>query len=290
LSNGLRRSLVDVHDPDLSIREQCRLLGIHRSLFYYQPIGESPLNLELMKLIDQVHLLEPCFGYRRICEILRRMGHQINEKRVLRLMQKMSISAQYPKPKTSIKNSEHQIYPYLLKGLTIDEPNQVWCADITYIPIEGGYFYLVAIMDWYSRYVLAWELSNSMETSFCLEALSWALRKSKPEIFNTDQGSQFTSKRFVDALKEKQIKVSHDGKGRFMDNIFIERLWRSLKYEEVYLYCYEDGREAYQGISSWIRRHNELNPHSSFGYKTPEEVYSNMRKKKINISNFQKFF
>ncbi len=210
MSNGLRRSLTDAHGPDLSIREQRQLLGIHRPLFYDPPIGESALNVELMKFIDQIHLLEPCFGYRRICEILRRMGHQINEKRVLRLMQTTGTSAPYPKPQTSIKNPDHQIYPYLLKGLKIDTPNQVWCADITDIPVEGGFFYLVAIMDWYSRYVLIWELSTSLETSFCLEALTWALNKKRPEIFNTSQGSRLTSKRIASAL-EKYYKLTQNG-------------------------------------------------------------------------------
>lgn len=282
--------MIDPSDSHMSIREQCELLGIHRSLYYYQAAGESNLNLELMRLIDEIHLLDPNLGYPRMRELLQRMGYQVSKNRVARLMRTMGIRAHYPAPKTSNQGCDYQVFPYLLKGLKIIRPNQVWCADITYIPVEQGFFYLVAIMDWFSRYVLAWELSNSMETQFCLDALSRAFANSVPEIFNTDQGSQFTSNRFTEVLTQKQIQVSHDGKGRFVDNIFIERLWRSLKYEEVYPNCYRGGREAYQQIGKWFRRYNQIRSHQSLDYYTPEEVYFGLAKRKINISQYRNLF
>lgn len=282
--------MITPDDPELSIRKQCELLSVNRSLFYYQAAGESTLNLELMRLIDEVHLLDPSLGSPRMREVLRRFGYAISRNRIERLMRKMGIRAHYRAPKTSIQGADHQVFPYLLKGVKIIRPNQVWCADITYIPVDNGFFYLIAIMDWFSRYVLSWELSNSMETQFCLDALGQAIGPSKPEIFNTDQGSQFTSRRFIEALQEAEIQVSHDGKGRFMDNIFIERLWRSLKYEEVYANCYSDGKQAYQGIGNWIKRYNQIRLHQSLDYYTPEEVYFGEKKKELSISVFRKFF
>lgn len=283
-------ALVNRSDQDMSLRKQCELLSLHRSLIYYKPAGESSLNLELMRIIDELHLLDPSLGSPRIHSLLQRMDYSINRKRVERLMRKMGIQARYPKPKTTSQNPDHQKFPYLLRELKIERPGQVWCTDITYIPIEGGFFYLVAIMDWYSRYILSWELSNSMETSFCLDALEAAFIKGIPEIFNSDQGSQFTSNRFVEALQQKQIQVSHDGKGRFIDNIFIERFWRSLKYEEVYAFCYTDGEVAYNRIANWINRYNCIRPHQSLKYSTPEEIYFGWKKKKRSISEIRKFF
>ena len=282
--------MIDRNDPELSIRKQCELLSLNRSLLYYKPAGESSLNLELMRVIDEIHLLDPSLGSPRMRETLVRMGYGVSVNRIERLMRVMGIRASYPLPKTSNKHADHQVFPYLLKGLEIVRPLQVWCADITYIPVEDGFFYLVAIMDWHSRYVLAWELSNSMETSFCLDALTVALRGSRPEIFNTDQGSQFTSHRFIEALTSRQIQPSHDGKGRFIDNIFIERLWRSLKYEEVYAYCYSNGEVAYKGIRNWITRYNQIRPHQSLNYFTPEEVHFGLPKRQITLSEYRKFF
>ncbi len=282
--------MVDRADLELSIRKQCELLSLNRSLFYYKPAGESSLNLELMRMIDEIHLLDPSLGSPRMRETLCRLGYGVSVNRIERLMRIMGIRASYPLPKTSNKNADHHLFPYLLKGLKIVRPCQVWCADITYIPVEDGFFYLVAIMDCYSRYILAWELSNSMETQFCLDALSTAVNNSKPEIFNTDQGSQFTSHRFIEALTAKQIQPSQDGKGRFIDNIFIERLWRSLKYEEVYAYCYSDGQAAYKGIRKWINRYNQIRPHQSLNYYTPEEVHFGLPKKQITLPEYRKFF
>lgn len=290
LSLSERKSLVDKNDPAISIRKQCDWLGLHRSFLYYKPAGESSLNLELMRWIDEIHLLDTSLGSPRIKELLNRMGYPVSRNRIERLMRKMGIRASYPTPKTSRQGADSQVFPYLLKGLKIDRPCQVWCADITYIPVEKGFFYLVAIMDWFSRYILSWELSNSMESSFCLQALHTATRQARPEIFNTDQGSQFTSNGFIEALQQKQIQISHDGKGRFVDNIFIERLWRSLKYEEVYAYCYQDGDAAYRGIRNWIRRYNQIRPHQSLEYYTPKEVHFGLDKQTFSISQYRKFF
>lgn len=274
----------------LSVRHQCQLLEVARSMVYYHAAGESPINLELMRLIDELHMLDVSFGYPRITQVLRRLGYEVNRKRVARLMRKMGIRAHYPAPKTSMQSTEHQVFPYLLKGLEIIRANQVWATDITYIPIEGGFFYLVAIMDLFSRYILAWELSNSLEIQFCLDALERALGKAHPEIFNSDQGSQFTSPQFTKKLLSANIQVSHDGKGRFLDNIFVERLWRSLKYEEVYAFCYKDGQEAYQRIGNWIFRYNEIRPHQSLNYATPKETYFGLPQQELTLSSLRNSF
>ena len=274
----------------LSVRHQCQLLEVARSMIYYRPAGESSLNLELMRLIDEIHLLDPSLGSPRIRELLIRLGYEVNVKRVARLMRKMGIRASYPAPKTSKKVTDHQIYPYLLKGLAIIRSDQVWATDITYIPVEGGFFNIVAIMDQKSRFILSWERSNSLEIQFCLDALEAALSSSTPEIFNSDQGGQFTSSRFVGRLLEKEIKVSHDGKGRFLDNIFVERLWRSLKYEEVYAFCYQDGQEAARRIGNWIFRYNEIRPHQSLNYATPKETYFGLGQQKLTISRLRNLF
>jgi len=227
-----------------------------------------------MKLIDRQYLARPFYGSRKMAVWLKSQGKQVNRKRVRRLMGLLGIRAIYRRPRTSQPGKGHQKYPYLLKGLKIDRPNQVWAADITYIPMAKGFLYLVAIIDWYSRKVLSWKLSNTLDADFCVEALKEALRKGRPEIFNTDQGSQFTSDEFTGTLKENNIKISMDGKGSYNDNLFIERLWRSVKYEEVYLKAYQDGREARQSLADYFRFYNNERPHQALGYKTPAEVYA----------------
>jgi len=266
--------MVDSKHPKLSIARQCEILKISRSSYYYEPKGESTLNLTLMRRIDEQFLETPFYGSRQMKRHLRRQGYPIGRKRVRRLMRKMGIAAIYQAPKTSKPHPDHKIYPYLLRYAAIDRPDQVWCADITYIPMRRGFLYLVAIMDWASRSVLAWRLSNSLDASFCVEALEEAIaRYGCPEIFNTDQGSQFTSYEFTQVLQDAGIRISMDGKGRWTDNIFIERLWRSLKYECIYLNEFEGGSEARQGIGNWFDLYNRRRPHSSLGDRTPMEVY-----------------
>ena len=254
-------------------------MEINRSSLYYEKTEATAQDLELMKLIDKQYMKTPFFGSRRMADALRKSGHPVNRKRARRLMRQMGVEAVYRKPRTSKPAPENRIYPYLLRGLTIDRPDQVWASDITYVPMRKGFLYLVAIIDWHSRYVVSWRLSNSMETSFCTEALDDALANSSPEIFNTDQGAQFTSTEFTGILEARSIAISMDGKGRFLDNIFIERLWRSLKYEEVYLKAYEDIREARSSIAEWIRFYNFERPHQALGYCTPWEVYQGLQNK-----------
>ncbi len=269
-----RRAVLDRADPKLSIRRQCTLLGIARSGVYRLPKPANDNDLALMRRIDEMYTAWPFFGSRRMTVMLRTEGHDINRKRVQRLMRQMGIAALGPKPNTSKPAPGHKIYPYLLRDMKIDQPNQVWCTDITYVPIGRGFLYLVAVMDWNSRAVLSWRLSNTMDTSFCVDALEEALAKfGKPEIFNTDQGSQFTSTMFTDVLLRHEIKISMDGRGRWMDNVFIERLWRSLKHEDIYLKAYADGREAKAGISSWINFYNTRRPHSALAHRVPMDVF-----------------
>jgi putative transposase len=249
------------------------LLGISRSGLYYRAKGTSDEELELMKIIDWQYLLTPFFGARKMAAWLNSHGHTVNRKRVRRLMILMGLKAIYRRPLTSRPAPGHKVYPYLLGGLAVTRPNQVWAADITYIPMARGSMYLVAIIDWYSRYVLAWRLSNTLEADFCVEALKEALRKGKPEIFNTDQGSQFTGKAFTETLEQHGIRISMDGKGSYNDNLFIERLWRTVKYEEVYLRAYQDGMEARANLGNYFRFYNAERPHQSLGYRTPAEVY-----------------
>ena len=249
----MKRQMIDLENTVLPINLQCRLLELSRSSYYYRPQPESELNLHLMDLIDRQYTKRPFYGARQMTESLRRQGHWVNHKRVERLMRKMGIMAIYPRPRTSIKDDSHKIYPYLLRDLAIIYPNQVWCADITYIRMRHGFLYLIAIMDWFSRYVLSWELSNTLDVHFCLEALDQALRIAKPEIFNNDQGSQFTSSAFTGLLEQNNIRISMDGRGRAFDNIFIERLWRTVKYEEVYLHDYQDGVDAYFALEKYFR-------------------------------------
>jgi putative transposase len=267
--------LIEPDHPRLSIVKQCDLLSVNRSTYYYEPSGETELNLELMLLIDKQYLETPFYGPRQMTRHLRREGYAVSRTRISRLMKLMGLSAIYQKPNTSKPNIQHKVYPYLLRGLAIDRPNQVWCTDITYIPMRKGFLYLVAIMDWATRKVLSWRLSNTMEADFCVAALEEALeRYGKPEIFNTDQGSQFTSDEFLSVLQNTpDIRISMDGKGRWMDNVMIERLWRSLKYECVYLHAFETGNEVRQGLKHWIDFYNSRRPHSSLDDKTPDEAY-----------------
>lgn len=261
--------------PALSIVKQCELLKIARSTWYYETTGETPYNLELMRLIDEEFLEAPYYGARQMRDHLRRFGHRVNRKRVGRLMQKMGLTPIYPKPNTSRPHPENPVYPYLLRGLAIERPNQVWCADVTYIPMRRGFLYLVAIMDWATRRVLSWRLSNTADASFCVEALQEALsRFGAPEIFNTDQGCQFTSFEFTRTLKDANVRISMDGRGRWMDNVMIERLWRSLKHECIYLNAFETGGAAKAGIEKWIDRYNHRRPHSKLGGITPADAYS----------------
>jgi putative transposase len=267
--------MVDSSHVRLSVVKQCTLLKIARSSLYYEKKGESSVNLTVMQEIDRAFTEWPFFGVRQMCRYLVSLGYGVGTKRVRRLMRLMGLMAVYQKPKTSIANQEHKRYPYLLRELEITRPNQVWCADITYIPMRKGFLYLVAVMDWHSRKVLSWRLSNTMESDFCVLALEEALSKyGTPDIFNTDQGSQFTSLAFTNVLQTHGIRISMDGRGRWLDNVFIERLWRSLKYENVYLNAYETGSEARAGISKWITFYNQVRPHSSLGGKTPTSVYN----------------
>jgi len=251
----------------LSIARQCELLSISRSSYYYEATGENTLNLELMRLIDEQFLETPYYGARQMARHLRRQGYGVGRKRIRRLMRLMGLSPIYQRPNTSKPHPQHKGYPYLLRGLSINKLNQVWCADVTYIPMRRGFLYLVAIMDWATRKVLSWRMSNTQDADFCVAALEEALQRyGKPLIFNTDQGSQFTS-----VLKDADIKISMDGKGRWMDNFMIERLWRSLKYECIYLNAFETGREARQGIGRWMDHYNSQRPHSSLNDRTPDE-------------------
>lgn len=275
LSNDQKRSLIEPKNEQISIRMQCRLLDIERSIYYYKPVGESLLNLDIMRKLDEQYTATPFYGVIRMTHFIRSLGYEIDDKRIRRLLRLMGIMAIYPKKKTSIPNIEHRIYPYLLKGLKIDRPNQVWSTDITYIPMEKGFLYLVAVIDWYSRYVVSWQISNTMETSFCIDALQAALSKGQPEIFNTDQGSQFTSNDFTKCLLENKIQISMDGKGRCMDNIFVERLWRSVKYEYVYLNSIPDGKALWHGLDNYFRFYNQERFHQGLDNKTPKQVYLN---------------
>ncbi len=269
--------MIERETGDVSLSRQCRLLEISRSSLYYRPKGESAATLALMRRIDELFLLYPFYGSRQMVRHLRREGVRVGRHRVRRLMRLMGIAAIYRAPRTSKPHPEHTVYPYLLRGLSIERPDQVWCSDITYIPVRGGFLYLVAVMDWASRRVLSWRLSNSLDASFCVEALAEALdRYGKPDIFNTDQGSQFTSGDFTGLLKNAKVKISMDGRGRFLDNIFIERLWRSLKYEAVYLHELVDGIEARRVIDGWFAFYSEERPHTALGGRTPAEVHDGL--------------
>jgi putative transposase len=267
--------MIDPGHSRLSIVRQCELVSISRASFYRAPAPESAENLALMRRIDEQFLETPWCGSRQMARHLRRQGWCIGRHRVRRLMRKMGLAPIYQRPRTSAPHPQHKVYPYLLRHLRIEQPNQVWCADVTYIPMRRGFLYLVAIMDWASRKVLAWRLSNTMDAEFCVAALEEAIaRYGRPEIFNTDQGSQFTSFAFTSTLRAAGIRISMDGRGRWMDNVFIERLWRSLKYECVFLNAFETGGEARAGIGRWIGYYNADRPHSALAGRTPDEVYA----------------
>jgi putative transposase len=274
MSRAERRALVEREDPALPVSQQCRLLAVSRSSIYRRPAEVSEEDRAIMALIDRQYLARPYYGSRRMAAWLATQGHPVNRKRVQRLMRLMGLVAVYQRPNTSKLAAAHKVYPYLLGGLSIERANQVWCSDITYIPMAKGFLYLVAIMDWHSRAVLAWRLSNTLGADFCIEALEEALAGyGRPEIFNTDQGCQFTDTEFIAVLDRCGITISMDGKGRCMDNIFIERLWRSLKYEEVYLHAYASVAEAKAGIGAWLSFYNEERQHQSLGYHTPRQIY-----------------
>jgi len=274
MTAAARLSLVDRAEPELSIVAQCRLLRVARSTLYRRPASVGDDDLRLMRRLDEQYLSTPFYGSRRMVAVLRREGETVNRKRVRRLMRLMGIEAIYQKSHTSKPHPDHKVYPYLLRGLIIDHPNQVWCADITYIPLARGFVYLVAVMDWFSRRVLAWRMSIGLETSFCVEALREAMdRHGRPEIFNTDQGVQFTSAAFIDELQGHNVRISMDGRGRYLDNIFIERLWRSLKYEEVFIKAYTSVAEARRGIGDWLTFYNDARLHQALSYRTPCEVF-----------------
>jgi putative transposase len=257
----------------IPITRQCELVDLNRSSLYYRPRPVSDFNLHLMERIDRQYTRDPSSGVPRMTMYLRRQGYKVNRKRIARLMRKMGLQSVTPKKKLSRPNREHPVYPYLLKGLDIIRPRQVFCSDITYIPMRKGFIYLTAVMDWYSRYVLSWKVSLTLDAAFCVEALVDAIAVGTPDIFNTDQGSQFTSKDFTTVLKNHHIAISMDGKGRVFDNIFIERLWRTVKYEEVYLKDYATVREAIRGLENFFQRYNEERPHSALGDRTPYEAY-----------------
>lgn len=270
----LRWSWIEPKHPTLSLVAQCDLLGLPRSTWYDRWAGPSPLNLELMRRLDEEYTAHPFYGSRRMTAVLRRSGYAVNRKRVMRLMRQMGLAAIYPKPTLSSPNRDHRLYPYLLRGVTITHPDQVWSTDITYLRLHTGFVYLVAILDWYSRKVLAWRLSNTLETRFCLDCLEDALRVGQPFLFNSDQGAQFTSTAFTDRLARTGIRISMDGRGRAHDNIFVERLWRSVKYEEVYPNGYDTLDDAYQGMHRYFVFYNHQRPHQALGYRTPAEVYA----------------
>ena len=262
----------------LPVARQCRLLKLARSTAYYQPRPVSDTALAFMRRIDELHLQYPFAGARMLRDLLRQEGYAIGRRQVVTLMRRMGITAIYRKPRTSQRHPAHRIYPYLLRDLTITRPNHVWAADITYIPMRRGFVYLCAIMDWVSRRVLAWRLSNTLTTDFCLEAVQEAItRHGPPEIFNTDQGCQFTSQEFTGLLKDHDIQISMDGTGRWRDNVFVERLWRSLKYEEVYLQAYETVHDAQEGLARYLTFYNEIRPHRALEGRTPEKVYHDHR-------------
>jgi putative transposase len=274
MSRPERLALVDHDDQAMPVVAQCQLLKVARSTLYYRPAPVSADDLAVMRRIDELYLASPFYGSRRMTAVLRREGWAVNRKRARRLMRVMALEAIYQKPNTSRTNADHKVYPYLLRNLTIDRPNQVWCADITYIPMAKGFVYLIAVMDWFSRRVLAWRVSITLEADFCVEALRDAMHRfGQPEIFNTDQGVQFTSAPFLTELETQGVRISMDGKGRFLDNIFIERLWRSLKYEEVFIKAYGSAREARLGIGRWLAFYNDDRPHQALDYRTPRAVF-----------------
>ena len=278
------KSWIDFDHPEMSVREQCRLLGLHRSSAYYDPVPENAENLHLMRLMDEEHLRRPHRGSRQMVDFLRDEGLDVNRKRIQRLMRKMGIEGISPRRRTTLRAAGHQVYPYLLRNLEINRPDQVWCTDITYIPMQLGFLYLVAVMDWYSRFVISWRLSNSLDVDFCIDALEEALSSGKPEIFNTDQGAQFTSREFIQTLKSQDVAISMDGKGRAIDNVMIERLWRTVKYEEVYFKEYRTGADCHNGLGTYFDFYDHKRRHQSLDRRTPWEVYRPNRSKRTQTS------
>jgi putative transposase len=274
LSAEHKRPLIDVGHPELSVRRQCALLGLNRSSLYYEPASETPENLRLMRLIDEQYTAYPFYGSRRITAWLIQQGEPVSRKRVQRLMRLMGLEAIYPKPRLSLAGRGHRIYPYLLRGVTIKRPDQVWSADITYVPMASGFMYLAATIDWFSRYVLAWRLSNTLDGSFCLEMLDEVLSRGRPEVFNTDQGVQFTAEAFTGRLESAGVAVSMDGRGRALDNVFVERLWRAVKYEDIYIQGYEEVPELRRGLARYFAFYNHARLHQALGYRTPAAVYA----------------
>jgi putative transposase len=267
--------MIECGHPELSVRRQCVLLGLNRASLYYVPAQESAENLALMRVIDEHYTRTPFYGSRRMTAYLQRQGYAVNRKRVQRLMHTMGLEAIYPRPRLSLRHADHQVYPYLLHDMVIHRPSQVWSADITYVPMRQGVMYLVAILDWYSRYVLSWQLSNTMDVAFCLTALEQALAQGRPEIFNTDQGAQFTSLAFTMRLAAAHVAISMDGRGRVFDNIFVERLWRTVKYEDLYLKDYGSVVEMEGGLAEYFWFYNHQRIHQALDYRTPAEVHCN---------------
>ena len=274
------RALIEPSHPALSVRRQCELLGLSRSSLYYEPAGETSEDLRLMRRIDEQYTACPFYGSRRLTAWLVAQGEEVNRKRVQRLMRVMGLEAIYPKPRLSLAGKGHRIYPYLLRGVKVERPDQVWSTDITYVPMASGFMYLAAVIDWYSRYVITWRLSNTLDGSFCLEMLEEALSGGRPEIFNTDQGVQFTASAFTGRLESAGVAVSMDGRGRALDNVFVERLWRSVKYEDIYIRGYEAVPELHQGLARYFAFYNDERPHQSLGYRTPAAVYRGTRVEK----------
>jgi len=269
-----KRGMIHSDDPRLSVRRQCELIGLPRSSFYREHGSESEDTLELMRLIDEEYTRHPFYGTRKMTTYLRRVGHQVNRKRVQRLMRLMGLASIVPGKRTTVPGDGHRIYPYLLRNLDIDCPDKVWCSDITYLRLRGGFVYLTVVMDWYSRYVLSWEVSVTVDESFCVSALERALRcQGCPEIFNTDQGSQYTGEAFTGVLKDHNVRISMDGKGRAMDNIMVERLWRTVKYEDIYIKDYESVEELIEGLRTYFWLYNNERTHQGLGNKTPAETY-----------------
>jgi putative transposase len=278
--------MIETSNSRISVRRQCELIGLNRSTLYYSGAKESEFNLHLMRIIDEQYTKTPFYGWPKMTAHLRRQGYGVNHKRIQRLMQKMGLEAIYPRPSTSKSAGQHKLYPYLLRDVEIIRPNQVWSADITYVPMVGGFMYLVAVIDWFSRYVLSWELSNTLDGQFCVEALIGALGRGKPEIFNTDQGAQFTALGFVSVLESCAVQISMDGRGRALDNVFVERLWRTVKYEDIYLNNYSNVLDLELGLENYFRFYNNERVHQGLGYQTPAEIHLGYEKyrSKIHLS------
>ena len=278
------RTLIEVGHPALSVRRQCELLGLSRSSLYYEPAGETSESLRLMRLIDEQYAACPFYGSRRMTEWLARRGEEVNRKRVRRLMRAMGLEAIYPRPRTSVAGKGHKVYPYLLRGVAIERPDQVWSTDITYVPMATGFMYLAAVIDWFSRYVIAWRLSNTLDGSFCTEMLEEALSRGRPGVFNTDQEAQFTAEAFTSRLESARVAVSMDGRGRALVNVFVERLWRAVKYEDIYIQGYDEVPELRRGLAQYFAFYNHARLHQALGYRTPADVYETPVPRDLTLS------